>query len=1033
MVGGDTPSLPAATETPPRLRSLHRARPSLADVAAAAVFAAVAALYFWRLDAYLINDDEGGYLYAAWRISLGELPYRDFLTPQLPAFLMPGGWLMMATGPDVWAARALGVVLVLAAGVLVWATARRMFGAVVGLLAGAGFLLQPAVYLHCRTFRSESSMLFACALGVYLFARAAFPRPGADTPPDRRGLVLSGLAFGLAMLAKLFGVLPLAGCLAWLGADGFRRRPLRAIIADAIAVGAPCALTVAAGLGAFRLISDQVYAAVFGHHLMQGGQKGALQVLWEGLAFLAGLLRDSNLALVVFVAAATAAVGWTVRERRVLFWAWQLPTVLAFLLLSREKFPRHLLYLAPALTTLYAVAVWRLGHARGDGALWLGATMAPPEAGAGDRASGARMDTPRSGRAGIPVPAPRWGAWLAGAMVLSLAVPWALLDHDYGFRWETGTWRLADFITLATSPDEIVLSDYSELNFYGRRPTTYAAASLSAGAAASGQITWARLERELDGRVPPLLVLDTAAEFAHLRFLRDRAAFERWVAERYGAPAGVFLRDHQRFEVFAPRGRPLAALARFAGGPTLIAAGLDRADAAPGERVTLRSAWRAPRVGEAVGSTGAGPAGAGPINDDLSMTLRLVDADGLTWAQADDGLFAADFVSEQRVRPTGGWLTGEITADRLALTIPPGTPQGEYDVILGLYGARQPSGLAVVDAGGAPLGEGARVGTIRIRPWLGAAAEVPAAALDLDLRRADEEGAAGLRLLGRGPLPPRPVVAGDVLPVDLWWQVVAREPSRSARLTLDPVGGGPRAADWRVDVPGTGEAATGAVSPPVSPGPGTAAITRQRVGVPVRVDAAGGDYRLRVAVVDADGRPVVGSSGPMADGPAIGLAGEGGLGIGTVRVAPRDWSRLVLTPPPVRHRRNAAVGELAEIVGLDTALQAAPGATLEVTLAWRALAPSAVPYNVSVQLLGSEGRPVAQHDGQPAGGARPTTGWVPGEIVVDTHRIVLPADLAPGTYRLVAAVYLPVSGRRLPVTGADGDGDMVRLGEVDVR
>src|SRR3990172_7195214 len=134
-----------------------RSRP--AEPAFVLTWLAMAVYYLRGLERYLINDDEGSYLYAAWRISLGELPYRDFLTPQLPAFLLPGGLLMHLAGPAVWPARALAVFLTLATGVTVWATARRLFGPLVALLAGAALLLQPDVYLDCRTFRSEPFML----------------------------------------------------------------------------------------------------------------------------------------------------------------------------------------------------------------------------------------------------------------------------------------------------------------------------------------------------------------------------------------------------------------------------------------------------------------------------------------------------------------------------------------------------------------------------------------------------------------------------------------------------------------------------------------------------------------------------------------------------------------------------------------------------------------------------------------------------------------------------------------------------------
>jgi hypothetical protein len=101
--------------------------------------------------------------------------------------------------------------------------------------------------------------------------------------------------------------------------------------------------------------------------------------------------------------------------------------------------------------------------------------------------------------------------------------------------------------------------------------------------------------------------------------------------------------------------------------------------------------------------------------------------------------------------------------------------------------------------------------------------------------------------------------------------------------------------------------------------------------------------------------------------------------------------------------------------------------------AWRAVAPTPIGYKVTLQLADAAGKPVAQHDAEPADWQRPTTGWIPGEIITDTHVLVLPAELPAGTYALVAGMYPPGTGRRLAVTGKDAAGDLVRLGAVTVR
>jgi hypothetical protein len=73
---------------------------------------------------------------------------------------------------------------------------------------------------------------------------------------------------------------------------------------------------------------------------------------------------------------------------------------------------------------------------------------------------------------------------------------------------------------------------------------------------------------------------------------------------------------------------------------------------------------------------------------------------------------------------------------------------------------------------------------------------------------------------------------------------------------------------------------------------------------------------------------------------------------------------------------------------------------------------------------------VAQHDSPPNGGYTPTSIWLPGKEVVDRHGLVLPSDLPPGDYRLIAGLYNPTTGERLPVDQGD---DFVELGAIAVE
>ena len=90
-----------------------------------------------------------------------------------------------------------------------------------------------------------------------------------------------------------------------------------------------------------------------------------------------------------------------------------------------------------------------------------------------------------------------------------------------------------------------------------------------------------------------------------------------------------------------------------------------------------------------------------------------------------------------------------------------------------------------------------------------------------------------------------------------------------------------------------------------------------------------------------------------------------------------------------------------------------------VPLIWRAEAETPVDYRVFVHLVDETGAIVAQSDAAPAGWARPTTGWLPGEYVLDTHTLTLPETLPDGPLSLRVGLYDPDSGARLTTGAAD--------------
>jgi hypothetical protein len=140
------------------------------------------------------------------------------------------------------------------------------------------------------------------------------------------------------------------------------------------------------------------------------------------------------------------------------------------------------------------------------------------------------------------------------------------------------------------------------------------------------------------------------------------------------------------------------------------------------------------------------------------------------------------------------------------------------------------------------------------------------------------------------------------------------------------------------------------------------------------------------------------------------------LGALEVEAPERRWE-----PPPLDVTVDTPLGGVVTLLGatLDPPLEdLGTGAALAVTLAWQAEAEMATSYRVFLHLIGPDGV-VVQSDGEPANWTRPTTGWLPGEVVLDQRVLSLPGELVAGEYRLVAGLYTVEGGRLVTPEGTD--------------
>jgi len=451
----------------------------------------------------------------------------------------------------------------------------------------------------------------------------------------------------------------------------------------------------------------------------------------------------------------------------------------------------------------------------------------------------------------------------------------------------------------------------------------------------------------------------------------------------------IYLDDHDsplRYAGFDGQqvvGVGAAAQVRFDGGLRLLGHDPETPTVASGGELSLALYWTADA----------------PLDEEYSSFLHLVDAEGHRWGQSDN--------QHPGGYPTVRWRPGEYNRDIHTLHLLPGTPPGSYTLRAGLVGRVSGQGLDVLDERGAPAGTSVAIGSVTVTR-----ADQPPSVEALHIAHRLEITFDDLTLLGASLDRPQATPCETLL-LMLYWRadrtlaenytallLLSSEDDQTQTANLLPVNGG---------------------SYPINPWHDGEVILKQHwLTLPADLDS--GTYTLRLQLLKLDLRALVAVSEPVH----LGEAGR------IVVVAPTRQTAI----PPMQHRLDANLADRVTLLGYDLEPEVArPGETLRLTLYWRAEQPMTCSYAVFSHLLDAEERIVAQHDGLPANWTRPTTGWLPGQVVTDVHEWVIEAGTPPGLdYLPEVGLYDPETNVRLPVLDASEQivGDRVLLAPVSI-
>ena len=374
-----------------------------------------------------------------------------------------------------------------------------------------------------------------------------------------------------------------------------------------------------------------------------------------------------------------------------------------------------------------------------------------------------------------------------------------------------------------------------------------------------------------------------------------------------------------------------------------------------------------------------------PLDTEYQTTLGLVDANGEV--QSPKTLNRPrDY---QDYPPTTQWLPGSYTVDSFELPILPGTAPGSYSIFVEVF-QRSNSSILLAAQAAAPHPSSrpaaAIIGSIEVTR---AVHTFSPAQLSIYNSQQSQALAPDLQLLGFN-LDYTERAPGDSILLTLFWQAT-QKPTEDRTLKIElidqyaqtmtsrdfPIGGRYRTSNWAN---------------------GEQVVDLDRVRVPV--NTPGGVYRWR------------------------GSIGSTTIDLGQLNVAAPDRSFEV---PPLQNRIDQTLGRQVTLLGYERPMN--DSRQLSVVVYWRAEAEMDKSYKVFVQLLDANGQPRVQVDAVPVNWTRPTTGWLPGEVVKDVYALTLPADLPKGPYRLVAGLYGEDDLMRLRL--ANGS-DHIELTTIDI-
>ncbi len=481
-----------------------------------------------------VHDDEGIYLYSAWRVSEGELPYRDFFDPQAPLshFLM--GYVFRLTGPSLSIARFGSVLAISMTALFIYLIGKTILNRICGIAASALFIFHPLIFSQGRLFMPESFMLLFYCAGVYLVVRGIQTREFVMW-------FLAGVSFGLSASSKIFGIFSVLGLVMFFVVQFIWRRvfnwkglanPVSGILSesqsllknDARRIGLAGFGFVIAILFTFALLSfstSNLYYDLVGHHT----EKGAAP-LHDIIGIFRIFFRDSQNRFlgILSIICLLQFIARPKPERLYLSLNLFLP---AFFLLTHTVFAeRHLIFMIPFLCLMVSFTF--------TSAISLPQSSLPPfpipplvKGEKGGLRDGEKVEL-KCGRKGLRVLA----VCIFGVISFPLyfAPSWA--ENMQISRTESGVESVVKYIRNRTDANACVFCDYPSINFLAQRKLPPRLVDVGSTSTKTGVLDCNRIVCELQSFRPGMLLIRSGPphHISALKKYRRKLNYDRFMS-----------------------------------------------------------------------------------------------------------------------------------------------------------------------------------------------------------------------------------------------------------------------------------------------------------------------------------------------------------------------------------------------------------------------------------------------------------------------------------------------------------------------